>query len=105
MLEVTINKPTNPGRGYRRPYVAAWLTDKDDFPVRTISLWVQQGSKGRRWILDLRQWHRDDRMRGIVSDQDLVDAVSGPTRNSGTHKPPGTELMIWVSRFLLEFTP
>ena len=86
MLEVTINKPANPGRGYRKPYVAAWLTDKDDFPVRTISLWVQQDNKGRRWIPDLRQWNRDDRMRGIVSDLDLVDAVSGPTRNSGTHK-------------------
>lgn len=88
MLEVTINKPANPGRGYRRPYVAAWLTDKDDFPVRTILLWVQKDGKGPRWIPDLRQWHRDDRMRGIVSDLDLVDAVSGPTRNSGTYKVP-----------------
>ncbi len=85
-LEVAINKPANPGRGYRRPYVAAWLTDKDDFPVRTILLWVQKDGKGPRWIPDLRQWNRDDRMRGIVSDLDLVDAVSGPTRNSGTHK-------------------
>ena len=85
-LEVTINKPANPGRGYRRPYVAAWLTDEDDFPVRTILLWVQKDGKGPRWIPDLRQWHRDDRMRGIVSDQDLVDAMSGPTRNTGMHK-------------------
>ncbi|MFO1003327.1 MAG: DUF2271 domain-containing protein [Planctomycetaceae bacterium] len=86
LLEVAINKPSNPGRGYRRPYVAAWLTDKDGFPVRTILLWVQQDEKGRRWVPDLRKWNADDRIRGIVDDKDLVDAVSGPTRSAGNHK-------------------
>ena len=103
LLEVAINKPSNPGRGYRRPYVAAWLTDQDGFPVRTILLWVQQDAKGRRWVPDLRKWNADDRIRGIVDDKDLVDAVSGPTRSAGNHKvgwdglddngeplPPGT---------------
>ena len=103
LLEVAINKPSNPGRGYRRPYVAAWLTDKDGFPVRTLLLWVQQDAKGRRWVPDLRKWNSDDRIRGIVDDKDLVDAVSGPTRSAGNHKvgwdglddngeplPPGT---------------
>ena len=103
LVEVTINKPSNPGRGYRRPYVAAWLTDKDGFPVRTILLWVQQDAKGRRWVPDLRKWNADDRIRGIVDDKDLVDAISGPTRSAGNHKvgwdglddnggplPPGT---------------
>ncbi len=86
LLEVAINKPSNSGRGYRRPYVAAWLTDKDGFPVRTILLWVQQDAKGRRWVPDLRKWNADDRIRGIVDDKDLVDAVSGPTRSAGNHK-------------------
>jgi hypothetical protein len=86
LVEVTINKPSNPGRGYRRPYVAAWLTDKDGFPVRTILLWVQQDAKGRRWVPDLRKWNADDRIRGIVDDKDLVDAISGPTRSAGNHK-------------------
>lgn len=103
VLDVAINKPSTPGRGYRRPYVAAWLTDKDDFPVRTILLWVQQDAKGRRWVPDLRKWNADDRIRGIVDDKDLVDAISGPTRSAGNHKvgwdgtddngeplPPGT---------------
>lgn len=103
VLDVAINKPSNPGRGYRRPYVAAWLTDKDGFPVRTLLLWVQQDAKGRRWVPDLRKWNADDRIRGIVDDKDLVDAVSGPTRSAGNHKvgwdglddngellPPGT---------------
>lgn len=86
LLDVTINKPSNAGRGYRRPYVAAWLTDKDGFPVRTVLLWVQQDAKGRRWVPDLRKWNADDRVRGIVDDKDLVDAVSGPTRSAGNHK-------------------
>lgn len=103
LLDVTINKPSNSGRGYRRPYVAAWLTDKEGFPVRTILLWVQQDAKGRRWVPDLRKWNADDRVRAIVDDKDLVDSVSGPTRSAGTHKvgwdgfddngeplPPGT---------------
>ena len=86
LLEVAINKPSDPGRGYRRPYVAAWLTDKDGFPVRTVLLWVQQDAKGRRWVPDLRKWNADDRIRGIVDDKDLVDALSGPTRSTGNHK-------------------
>jgi FAD:protein FMN transferase len=86
MLEVTINKPKHLGRRYRRPYVAAWLSDEQNHPVRTILLWIKQSSKGQRWIPDLRQWHRDDGIRQETSDLDLVDAVSGPTRNYGTHK-------------------
>ena len=103
MLEVTINKPPHPGRRYRRPYVAVWLSDEQSFPVRTILLWVKQSEKGRRWIPDLRQWHRDDSIRRKSSVLDLVDAVSGPTRSYGKHRaawdgnddwgkpvPPGT---------------
>ena len=106
LIDVIINKPSSTGRGYRRPYVAAWLTDKDGFPVRTILLWVQQDAKGRRWVADLRKWNADDRIRGIVDDKDLVDAVSGPTRSAGNHKvswdglddngeplPPGTYML------------
>lgn len=85
-MEVTINRPGSTGRGYRRPYVAAWFADKDGFPVRTLLLWVQSTGPGPRWIPDLRQWYRDDRLRRIVDDQDLVDAVSSPTRSVGTYK-------------------
>ena len=85
-LEIEINRPQNAVRGYRRPYVAAWLADKDGFPVRTISLWVQQAPPGERWVPDLRQWYRDDRVRQLVDDLNLVDAVSSATRNAGKHK-------------------
>ncbi|MBL8817026.1 MAG: DUF2271 domain-containing protein [Planctomyces sp.] len=86
VLEITINRPEGGGRGYRRPYVSAWLTDKDGVPVRTIFLWVQKAQPGPRWIPDLRQWNRDDRLRRLVDDRDLVDAIAAPTRNAGLHK-------------------
>lgn len=86
ILEIEINKPENSGRGYRRPYVAAWLVDKDGFPVRTLALWVQKTPPGPRWIPDLRQWNRDDRMRLLVDETNLVDAISGPTKSAGKYK-------------------
>lgn len=86
ILEITINRPEGGGRGYRRPYVAAWLTDKDGVPVKTLILWVQKAQPGPRWIPDLRQWNRDDRLRKLVDDRDLVDAIASPTRNAGLHK-------------------
>lgn len=86
ILEIEINKPENSGRGYRRPYVAAWLVDKDGFPVRTLALWVQKTPPGPRWIPDLRQWNKDDRMRLLVDETNLVDAISGPTKSAGKYK-------------------
>lgn len=50
-----IAKPESGGRGgYRRPYVAVWVEDVDDRPVRTLCLWVER----ERWIPDLRRWGR-----------------------------------------------
>lgn len=86
IMEIEINRPENAGRGYRRPYVAAWLIDNDGFPVRTLALWVQKTPPGPRWIPDLRQWNRDDKMRQLVDDTNLVDAVSGPTKSAGKYK-------------------
>lgn len=86
IMEIEINRPENAGRGYRRPYVAAWLIDKDGFPVRTLALWVQKTPPGPRWIPDLRQWNRDDKLRQLVDETNLVDAISGPTKSSGKYK-------------------
>ncbi len=84
-LEVNLKRQTG-GRGYRKPYVASWIEDNDGFPVRTISLWVQKRNPGPRWIPDLKQWYRADRMRGLVDETDLVDGVSGATRPAGKYK-------------------
>jgi len=86
IIEIEINRPENAGRGYRRPYVAAWLIDDDGFPVRTLALWVQKTPPGPRWIPDLRQWNRDDKLRQLVDETNLVDSISGPTKSSGKYK-------------------
>jgi thiamine biosynthesis lipoprotein ApbE len=39
LVEFEIAKPENGGR-YRRPYVAVWVEDQDDYPVKTLSLFL-----------------------------------------------------------------
>ena len=85
IMELTVNRPEN-ARGYRKPYVAVWISDEDGFPVRTLALWVQKSQPGPRWIPDLRQWYQGDRMRKLVDETDLIDGISGATRTSGTYK-------------------
>lgn len=73
------------GRRYRRPYVAAWVEDKDGFPVKTLFLWVQAEAPGPRWIPDLKRWTKADRLRKLAEGTDLVATVSEPTRMPGSH--------------------
>lgn len=82
-VDLSINRP--PGGRYRRPYVAVWLEDQDGFPVKTAALWLQADQPGPRWHRDLTRWYRNDRMRKLVEDTDVIDAVSGPTRGPGDY--------------------
>lgn len=82
VLALEINRPAGGGR-YRRPYVAAWVEDEDGFPVKTLLLWVQRD--GRRWVPDLKRWHRADRLRALAEETDLVATISEPTRQPGSH--------------------
>ena len=82
VLDLEINRPAGGGR-YRRPYVAAWVEDKDGFPVKTLLLWVQRD--GQRWLPDLKRWHRADRLRKLAEGTDLVATVSEATRQPGRH--------------------
>ncbi len=86
-MELTLGFEINRVEGgrYQRPYVAAWIEDKDGFPVRTVLLWLLQSEKGQRWIPDLRRWHRGDQVRRLAEDKDLVATVSGATRNPGKY--------------------
>ena len=68
-------------RGYRRPYVAVWIEDKDRFPVRTLALWYQKP----RWLPDLKAWSRGDRMRSLAEGTDLTRSVSSATRQAGSY--------------------
>lgn len=67
--------------GYRRPYVAVWIEDKDRFPVRTLALWYQKP----RWLPDLRAWARADRIRSMAEGTDLTRSVSSATRSPGKY--------------------
>lgn len=80
------------GGRYQRPYVAAWIEDKDGFPVRTLLLWILKSEKGQRWIPDLKRWHRGDQVRRLAEDKDLTTTISGATRN------PGKYGVVWDGR-------
>jgi thiamine biosynthesis lipoprotein len=73
------------GMRARRPYVAAWIEDKDKFPLRTIGLWFNK----TRWLPELRAWNRDDRMRAMAEGNDITASVSSATR------PPGRYTLKW----------
>jgi thiamine biosynthesis lipoprotein ApbE len=65
----------------RRPYVAVWVEDKDKFPVRTLALWYQK----ERWLPELRNWYRDDRMRAMSEGSDLTASIASATRSPGKY--------------------
>jgi thiamine biosynthesis lipoprotein ApbE len=69
------------GHGYRRPYVAVWIEDKDRLPVRTLALWYHKP----RWLPDLTAWSRANRMRGMAGASDLTGSVSSATRPAGRY--------------------
>lgn len=84
-LEFEIAKAADGGR-YRRPYVAAWVEDKDGFPVKTLSLFLMADNPGPRWHRDLRRWYTSDQVRLLVDSTKLIGTISKPTRNPGVYK-------------------
>ena len=69
------------GSGYRRPYVAVWIEDKDHTPARTLALWY----KKPRYLPDLKAWSRANRMRATAEGSDFTGSVSGATRPAGRY--------------------
>ncbi|MFO0909710.1 MAG: DUF2271 domain-containing protein [Isosphaeraceae bacterium] len=84
-----INGPENQARGYRRPYVAVWVEDKDGLTARTLVLWLMARQPGPRWHPDLKRWYRDDQVRKLADDANLIETISRPTR------PPGKYSITW----------
>jgi hypothetical protein len=75
--EITLQLPQIETSQYHRPYVAVWVEDAKQQPVRLIALWVEKPD----WLKDLRRfWRKIGR-----SDSALVDAVSGATQKPGTY--------------------
>lgn len=65
----------------RRPYLAAWIEDKDKTSIRTVALWVQK----TRYIPDLRAWYKADRDRFGAGGSELAASVSSATRSPGSY--------------------
>lgn len=84
-LVVSLELSRFDGRAYRRPFVAVWIEDKDRFPVRTLALWFDK----ERWLPDLKQWYRDERLRALAEGNDITASVSSATR------PPGKYSLKW----------
>lgn len=84
LVKFELASPT--GSQYRRPYVAVWLEDADEFPVRTAVLWMQTKQPGPRWHRDLLRWYRNDAVRKLADKRDLIGTISGATRGSGQYK-------------------
>jgi thiamine biosynthesis lipoprotein ApbE len=82
VINLELARPEGPSsRGYRRPYVAVWIEDKDRNPVRTLALWYQKP----KWLPDLRAWSRANRMRTMAGVADLTGSVSSATRPAGKY--------------------
>ncbi|MES2790831.1 MAG: DUF2271 domain-containing protein [Planctomycetota bacterium] len=84
VVKFELNRPS--GAQYRRPYVAIWLEDEDEFPVRTAVLWMQTKQPGPRWHRDLLRWFRNDGVRKLADGTDLIGTISSATRAAGEYK-------------------
>jgi len=84
-MAVDIEIATQNGFRVRRPYAAVWLEDSTGKAIRTLSLWVQTGRRGPRWIPDLRRWFRDEQARMQTDGGDLVNTVASATREAGRY--------------------
>lgn len=77
--EMVVNFTFAPSGGgfVKNPYVAVWVERPDGTYVRTISLWIEQGSKGRKYVPDMRKWYSS------TGGTDV--SMSGATRAAGTY--------------------
>ncbi|MEA3187728.1 MAG: FAD:protein transferase [Chthoniobacter sp.] len=67
----------------RRPYVAVWVEDKDNFSVRTLALWFN--AREVKYLKELRSWNQADQMRALAEGSDIKASVSGATRAAGKY--------------------
>ena len=77
-LHIQLELPKPEHGPYHRPYVAVWIEDAKEQPVKLIELWREKPD----WIKDLRRfWRKTGR-----SDQALVDARTGATKGPGKYQ-------------------
>lgn len=63
---------------YRRPYIAIWINDSTGQAVQSLLV----AGDSARWLRELRQWWR----KLGRSDDGLIDATAGATRNPGRYQ-------------------
>jgi hypothetical protein len=84
-LAVDLEIAPQQGSRYHRPYVAVWVADAADRPVRTLSLWVNTTGRGPRYIRELRRWFAIERDQEGAGGPDLITTVSSATRLPGQY--------------------
>ncbi len=87
LLELTVNielsRPA--GAQYRRPYVAIWLEDAAELPVRTGLLFMMTKQPGPRWHRELNRWYKQDNERQQAEKKPLIGVISSASRGPGEY--------------------
>jgi thiamine biosynthesis lipoprotein ApbE len=65
---------------YKRPFVAIWVQDENNNPVRTVNLWYNKP----RWLHDLRAWYaaNNDKYNATLNN---MASFSSATRSAGKY--------------------
>ena len=69
------------GGSVKNPYIAVWIETPQGELVKTVSLWYEQTSKGKKYLSDMRKWYS--------ASSGAVPSTSGATR------VPGTYSVVW----------
>lgn len=83
-VKIELSRPA--GAQYRRPYVAIWLEDADEFPVRTGLLFMMTKEPGPRWHRELNRWYRQDNVRRLADEKKLIGVISSASRGPGEYE-------------------
>ena len=65
----------------KRPFLAIWIEDKDNYPLRTLALWFH----GVRWLPDLRAWSHADHLRAMTEGTRIAESIASATRGPGKY--------------------
>jgi thiamine biosynthesis lipoprotein ApbE len=79
-LALQLKTPAATPKGYRKPYVAAWIEDKSGKPVRTLTVW----GNAQKYLKDLPAWWANAK-----TNRTLISSVTRATR------PAGKYSLIW----------
>jgi len=79
-MTVSVDLAQFQGRA-ERPFLAIWIEDRDKFPIRTLT--VLYRDREARYLAELRQWYRADRLRAMAEGTEILGSVASATRAPG----------------------